>query len=138
MPRITLPSKQPDGSPNWVDLRDPDDFWAEDLFKLHRAVRIKSGPAGETDYSPTEMMDDRVNAFLGAAITGWSFTDKPIPANVNVAPADVILGRSLKAKDWSSLKKQAQPLMDELEGEGLPDPTKSEGAADPTVPVPVE
>ena len=116
MPRIELPSKQADGSPNWVDLKESDDFMAADLFALHRAVRIKSGPGGETDYSPAEMADDRTNAFLGAAITGWSFTDKPIPAQVNVAAADVVLGRTLKAKDWAALRKGAQPLMDELEG----------------------
>jgi len=134
LPRVFLPSKQADGSPNHVDLKDPDDFMAADLFALHRAVRIKSGPAGETDYSPAEMVDDRVNAFLGSAITGWSFTG-PIPANMNVAPADVVLGRTLRAKDWSSLKRQAQPLMDELEGEGLPEPKSGSEAADAGVPV---
>lgn len=131
MPRVALPSG------NTVDLKDPDDFMAADLFALHRAVRIKSGPGGETDYSPGEMRDDQVNAFLGAAITAWSFPG-PIPAQANVAAADVIIGRTMKARDWAALRKAAQPLMDELEGEGLPDFTKSEGAADQAVPVPVE
>lgn len=123
MPRVTLPSLQADETPNWVDLKEPDDFMAADLFALHRAVKIRSGAGGETEYSPAEMADDRVNAFLGAAITDWSFTAmSPVPSQVNVAAADVVIGRVMRAKDWAALKKAALPLMDELEGEDRPDP----------------
>ena len=115
MPRIELPSKQPDGTSNWVEVTDPDDLTAETLFAIHRAVRISSGAGGETTYSPREMEDDSVNAFLGFAITGWSFP-APIPAQNGVVAADVAIGRVMKAKDWSSLKNQVKPLMDELEG----------------------
>ena len=125
MPRITLPSLQADETNNWVDLKEPDDFMAADLFALHRAVRIKSGAGGETDYSPAEMADDRVNAFLGAAITAWSFPS-PIPSQNGVAAADVTIGRTMRARDWAALRKAAAPLMDELEGEDRPD-TKSGG-----------
>ena len=136
MPRVTLPSKQVGSDENnWVDLKSPDDFMAADLFALHRAVRIKSGPGGETDYSPGEMADDRVNSFLGSAITAWSFPS-PIPANMNVAAADVVIGKTMRAKDWAALRRAAQPLIDELEGEGLPDPKSGGAAADPGVPVP--
>lgn len=121
MPRITLPSLQADESPNWVDLKEPDDFMAADLFALHRAVKIRSGAGGETEYSPGEMADDRVNAFLGSAITAWSFPT-PIPSQVGVASADVVIGRAMRAKDWAALRKAAAPLMDELEGEEKPDP----------------
>ena len=61
------------------------------------------------------MDDDQVNAFLGFAITAWSFPS-PIPSQVNVAAADKVIGRAMKAKDWSSLRKQARPLIEELEG----------------------
>ena len=126
MPRVELPSMQADGEkPNWVDLKEPDDFMAADLFALHRAVRIKSGAGGETDYSPAEMADDRVNAFLSTAITAWSFPS-PIPSQNGVAAADVVIGKTMKAKDWAALRKAAAPLMDELEGEDRPD-TKSGG-----------
>ncbi len=131
MPRVTLPSG------NTVDLKEPDDFMAADLFILHRAVRIKSGPGGETDYSPAEMNDDRVNAFLGSAITAWSFPS-PVPAQMNVAAADVVIGKTMRAKDWAALRKAALPLMDELEGEGLPDAKSGGGAADVDVPVSAE
>jgi hypothetical protein len=128
MPRIELPSKQVSGDPNYVDLKDPDDFLAADLFALHRAVKIRQRADGETEYSPREMDDDRVNAFLGAAITGWSFG--PIPSQVNVAAADVVIGRVMKAKDWAALRRAAMPLMEELEGEDRPDPKSGGGTAD--------
>jgi hypothetical protein len=115
MPRIELPSEQSDGTPNFVDLKSPDDFMASDLFAIHRAVRVKSSATGETEYSAQEWADDRVNAFLGSAITGWSFPS-PIPAQINVAAADVVIGKTMRAKDWAALRKAAQPLIDELEG----------------------
>ena len=137
MARVELPSKQADGTPNFVDLKSPDDFMAADLFAIHRAVRVKSSANGDTEYSAQEWADDRVNAFLGAAITGWSFP-APIPAQTTVAAADVVIGRVMRAKDWAALRRAAQPLMDELEGEGLPDPKSGGGAADAEVPVPAE
>lgn len=135
--RVTLPSKQPDGSPNFVDLKSPDDFLAADLFAMHAAVRIKSGPNGETEYSGAALADDRVNSFLTSAITGWSFPT-PIPAQNGVAAGDVVIGRTMRAKDWAALRRAAQPLIDELEGEGLPDPKSGVGAADEDVSVPGE
>ena len=121
MPRFDLPSQQADGTPNWVEVADPDSMMAETLFAVHRAVRINSGASGETSYSPREMEDDQVNAFLGFAITGWSFP-APIPAQMNAAAADVVIGRTMTGKDWSSLRRQVRPLMDELEGAEQEDP----------------
>jgi hypothetical protein len=116
MPRFDLPSKQPDGTtPNWVEVASPDTLLAETLFAIHAAVRISSGAGGETSYSPRAMEDDSVNAFLGKAITGWSFP-APIPAQNGVVAADVAIGRVMTGKDWSWLKNQVRPLIDELEG----------------------
>lgn len=128
MPRVELPSKQADDTPNWVDLKSPDDFMAADLFALHRAVKIRSGAGGETEYSPAEMADDRVNAFLGFAVTAWSFP-APIPSQNGIAAADVTIGRTMKARDWAALRRAALPLMDELEGEDRPDPKSGSGTA---------
>lgn len=118
MPRIELPSKQADDSAQWVEVRDPDDFLAEDLFAIHRAVRV---PSGEGTWSPRELEDDAANAFLAAAITAWSFPS-PIPSQVNMVAADKVIGRTMKAKDWASLRRQIRPLMDELEGSEREDP----------------
>jgi hypothetical protein len=112
MPRFTLPGQQPDGTPHWVEVRSPDDFLAGDLFAIHAAVRV---PSGEGTFSPRELEDDHVNAFLGSAITAWSFPS-PIPREVNVAAADKVIGRTMKAKDYSALKRKVQPLLAELEG----------------------
>ena len=121
MPRIELPSKQADGSANWVEVTDPDDLLAETLFAIHRAVKIVSGAGGDTSYSPREMDDDSVNAFLGFAITAWSFPS-PVPSQANMAAADKVIGRAMSGKDWSSLRRQVKPLMDELEGLDNEDP----------------
>ena len=121
MPRFDLPSKQSDGTQNWVEVSDPDGMMAETLFAVHKAVRISSGADGGTSYSPREMEDDQVNAYLGFAITAWSFPS-PIPAQANMAAADVVIGRAMTGKDWSSLRKQVRPLMDELEGAERDDP----------------
>lgn len=118
MPRIELPSKQADDTPNWVEVRDPDDFLAEDLFAIHRAVRV---PSGEGTWSPRELEDDAANAFLASAITAWSFPS-PIPSQANMVAADKVIGRTMKAKDWASLRRQIRPLMDELEGAEREDP----------------
>jgi hypothetical protein len=133
MPRVTLPSKHADGSPNWVDLKSADDFMAGELFAMHAAVKVRPGPKGE--YSPAEVADDRVNAFLGSAITAWSFPT-PIPSQNGVAAPDVVIGRAMKARDWGKLRKEASPLMDALEGEDLPDPKSGTGADSESAPVP--
>ena len=121
MPRFDLPSKQADGTSNWVEVADPDDMTAETLFAIHRAVRISAGADGGTSYSPREMEDDQVNAFLGFAITSWSFP-APIPAQNNLVAADRAIGRVMSGKDWSALRIKVRPLMDELEGVEREDP----------------
>ena len=121
MPRFDLPSQQADGTPNWVEVSDPAVVMAETLFAMHAAVRISSGAGGETTYSPREMEDDSVNAFLGTAITAWSFPGL-IPSQMGMAAADKVIGRTMSGKDWSSLRKQVKPLMDELEGAEQDDP----------------
>jgi hypothetical protein len=126
MPKITLPSQKADGTQNYVVVREPDDFLAEELFAIHRAVRVPTG--GET-YSPGELNDDAVNAFLGAAITEWSY-DAPVPREMNVAAPDKVIGKVMKGKDWGVLRRKVKPLMDELEGSEDEDP-KALPAASP-------
>jgi hypothetical protein len=128
--RITLPSKQADETSNWVEVRSPDDFLAEELFAIHRAARL---PTGEGTFSPREMEDDQANAFLGSAITAWSFPS-PIPSQMNMAAADKVVGRAMKAKDWSVLRRKVLPLIAELEGSGdedpkLPEPSSAESSS---------
>ena len=126
--RIELPSKQADGtSNNWVELRDPDDFTAGELFAMHRAVQVT---AGRAKYSPQELEDDRVNSFLAVAVRAWSFG--PTPADVNVAAADVVIGKAMKAKDWGALRRKAAPLLEELEGFDAEDPKEPSSSSPST------
>jgi hypothetical protein len=127
--RIDLPSKQSDGSSNWVELREIDDLLAADLFAIHRAVRISTGEGGQTTYAPREMEDDSANAFLSQTITAWSFP-VPVPRDAaSVAAGDVVIGRAMKARDWSVLRKKIKPLMDELEGLDQEDPKEQTGVS---------
>jgi hypothetical protein len=122
--RIELPGKQPDGTSNWVDLADLDDLMGEDLLIIHRAVKIRSGPGGETEYSPREMDDDRANTLLGRIITGWSFP-APIPSQNNIAPADLAISRAMKIRDYAALLGKARKLLAELDALEAQDPKSS-------------
>lgn len=124
--RIELPSKGADGN-NWVEIRAADDFTAEELFAMHRAVQVT---AGRAKYSPQELEDDRVNAFLASAISAWSFP-APIPAQNGVVAADVAIGRAMKARDWGVLRRKATPVLEELEGFDAEDP-KEPGSSSPS------
>ena len=112
---------------NYVDIRDADEFTAEELFAMHAAVQVT---AGRARYSPQELEDDRVNAFLGAAISAWSFP-APIPAQNGVVAADKAIGRAMKARDWGVLRRKATPVLEELEGFGE-DPKEPESSSSST------
>lgn len=122
--RVELVSKQADGTPNWVELADLDDLMGEDLLVIRRAVRIKSGPNGETEYSPREMEDDQANALLGRIITAWSFPT-PIPSQNGVAAADVAISRSMKIRDYAALLGKARALLKEIDDLEAQDPKSS-------------
>lgn len=126
--RVELASTQGDGAKNWVEIREADDFTAGELFAMHRAVRIT---AGQSTYSPQEVEDDRINAFLAAGITAWSFPT-PIPAQMNVAAADVVIGKAMKARDWGVLRRKASVVLEELEGFGAEDPKEPERSSPST------
>lgn len=124
MPRFDLPSKQADGTCNWVEVADLDDLLGEELLIIGRAVRIKSGPQGEMDYSPKEMEHDRANALLGRIITGWSFP-APIPSKNDFVAADLAISRAMKIRDYAALLGKAKKLLVELDALEAQDPKSS-------------
>jgi hypothetical protein len=119
--RVDLPSKQPDGTPSWVELADLDELMGEDLLIIHRAVRIKTGTGGEMEYSPREMDDDRANAFLGRTITAWSFP-APIPSQNGLVAADVAISRVMNLRDYAALLGKARKLLAEIDALEAQDP----------------
>jgi len=122
MTRFDLPSKQADGTFNWVELADLDSLMGEDLLIIHRAVKIRSGPGGETEYSPKEMDDDRANAFLGRTITDWSFTHAPIPSKNSLVAADVAISRAMNLRDYAALLGTARKQLAEIDALEAQDP----------------
>ncbi len=117
--RVELPSKQADGTPNWVDLRDqlrPSDGWVADA-----AGKLTSKADGETVFAPKEMENDRRNALLGRLITAWSFP-VPVPSQNNFQAADVVIDGALDFDDYTVLAEAVQPVMDKLDGKKRPDP----------------
>jgi hypothetical protein len=117
--RVELPSKQADGSPNWVDLRDklrPSDGWIAD-----DAAKITSKGDGETVFSPATMENDRRNALLGRLITAWSFP-VPIPSQNSFQAADVVIDGAMDFEDYAVLAEAVQPVVDKISGKGRPNP----------------
>lgn len=120
MPRIEMPSKQPDGSPNWIEYRD--DLRVRDRLAVQAVAKVQIGETGNS-VSMMEMENDMRNALLGRIITAWSYP-YPIPANNSFAAADVVIG-DMDLDDYSVLEAAVQPFMDKISGRKAPaDPKK--------------
>lgn len=119
--RVDMPSKQADGTPNWVEYRD--NLMAIDKFAVDEVATITMGDAGNK-VSALAMRNDMRNALLGRIITGWSYP-VPVPSQNNFQAADIVIGNALNLKDYAALARAVEPLMDEIEGKELPDPKLS-------------
>lgn len=122
--RLELPSKQGDGTPNWVEYRET--VKAIDRFAVQEAVTIEVAPGGGQKYSVGALQNDMRNALLGRIITGWSFP-APIPSQNSFQAADVVIGNAMDLADYAVLEKAVQPIMDLIEGKEAPDPKSSDG-----------
>lgn len=116
--RTELPSKQADGTRNWVEYRD--NLMAIDKFAVDEVATVLMGDGGNK-VSALAMRNDMRNALLGRIISAWSFP-VPVPKDNNFQAADVVIGNAMNLKDYSALAKAVEPLMDEIEGRDLPDP----------------
>lgn len=119
--RVEMPSKQADGTPNWVDYRDS--LMAIDKFAVDEVATITMGDSGNK-VSALAMRNDMRNALLGRIISAWSYP-VPVPKDNNFQAADVVIGNAMNLKDYAALAKAVEPLMDEIEGKELPDPKLS-------------
>ena len=121
--RVELPSKQADGTHNWVEYRDS--LMAIDKFAVDEVATVVMGDGGNK-VSALAMRNDMRNALLGRVISAWSFP-VPVPKDNNFQAADIVICNAMNLKDYGALAKAIEPLMEEIDGRDLPDPKKSSG-----------
>ena len=119
MPRIEMPSKQTDGSPNWLEYRE--DLKVRDRLAVQEVATVQIGESGNS-MSMLAMQNDMRNALLGRIITAWSYPF-PIPSQNSFVAADVAIGE-MDLDDYSVLEAAVQPLMDKISGRVTADPKK--------------
>lgn len=120
MPRTELPSKQPDGSPNWVEWSDR---WMSGVrFYVKAAVEFRSEVTVTGNERKAVQISDAANedrqrlALWREQITDWSFAGPgqgiPIPKN-NTGGAEIIW-TVLDGPDFNALADATQGLLDEV------------------------
>ena len=122
--RADMPSKQADGTQNWVEYRDS--LMAIDKFAVDEVATVTMGDGGNK-VSALAMRNDMRNALLGRIISAWSYP-VPIPRDNNFQAADIVIGNAMNLRDYAALAKAVEPLMDEIEGRDLPDPKTPSGS----------
>lgn len=122
MARVELPSKQADGTPNWVEYRDR--LRALDRFAVQEVVNFEIDDAtGKRKTNFYMLANDMRNAMLGRIITAWSYPS-PIPSQNSFQAADVVIGETMELEDYAVLEEEVQPLLDLINGTKEPDPKK--------------
>jgi len=116
--RIELASEQPDGSANYIEVRE--DIKGGDIFAVRKASRV---PLGE-DGRPSEMSfqgleDDQLIALAHRVITGWSFQ---VLLPQSAAQMEAVLS-DLSGADLRKFRAGMKPLMDLVKtDDDQPDP----------------
>lgn len=128
--RVDLPSKRPDGSSNWVEIRDkvrPLDRPA--IQEAGFRVTIETKPDGtEVRHATGGGQSLMQFALLGRVITAWSFDGVPIPSQNIARPEDVLDSVFTDEDDWDAVCEAIQPMLDRiLQGRPKAEPeTKTE------------
>ena len=117
--RIEMPSKDSEGNPNWIDIRE--DLKVRDRLAVQEVATVQIGETGNS-MSMLAMQNDMRNALLGRIITAWSYSF-PIPSQNSFVAADVAIGE-MDLDDYSVLEAAVQPLMDKISGRVTADPKK--------------
>lgn len=138
MARAELPSKQPDGSANWVEFRDRLSF--QDRIAANSAIVFTftadpSDPEGKREIRKvTGANDERMKAALAARlITAWSFPGVPVPSQ-NIADPEQLLDSTLDLDDWDKLAEEIDPLFRRILRSGPKPPEKPAGTENPEIP----
>lgn len=117
MPRTDLPSKQPDGSQNWVEYRDR--LSVQDRIAANSAVKFtfEAAPDGKGEVRKvTGGNDERMKVALAAqVITAWSFPGIPVPSQ-NIADPEELIASTLDLDDWDAVSEAIDPLFQRILG----------------------
>jgi hypothetical protein len=123
--RIDLLSTQPDGSVNWIEVRDA--IKGGDIFAVHEANQVDLGEDGRpTRISFQKADDDALIALAQRVITGWSF-QVPLPGSF--AAAKGVLS-DLEGPDLKKFRAEMKPLLDLVRNDDAPDSKSSDLPAD--------
>ncbi len=132
MPRIDLPSKQPDGSPNWVEYRDQ--LGVQDRIAANSAVKFTFEPTSDGKGERrvvTGGNDERMKVALAARlITAWSFPGIPVPSQ-NIADPEELFQSMLGLDNWDAVAEAIDPLFQRILGAAPKPEEKTPGAAEP-------
>ena len=119
MPRVELPSKQADGTPNYVEFTES--LMSGTRFDVKDAVKyvLRADDEGRATQTVPGGNDDRQRVALWYnVITDWSFKDKGIPVpSQNAAGKDGaadLIGSTLDLDDFAALAEATQPLLDKV------------------------
>ena len=124
--RIELASKQADGSPAWIEVRE--DIKGGDIFAVHEANVVplnEDGRASAISFQKAE--DDALIALAQRMITGWSFQ---VPLPQSFAAAKSVLS-DLSGPDLKRFKAEMKPLLDQVRNDDMPEPKSGDVQAGP-------
>jgi hypothetical protein len=122
--RIELLSAQPDGSVNWIEVREL--IKGGDIFAVHEANEVALGEDGRPTKISFQAADDNALIALSSrVITGWSF-QVPIPASFADPKQSVSAARGvlsdLEGRDLRKFQAEMKPLLDLVRNDEQPDP----------------
>lgn len=125
MARIELSSTRPDGSRNWIDIRQaarPLDYVA-----AQESIRIvvEVAPDGTEIRHAVGGAEERMRfALLARAIEDWSFP-ATVPAKNHAKPEEVLDSVLTDPDDWDKACEAVQPLLDRVQRRPAPKPEET-------------
>lgn len=116
---IELYSTAPDGSKNYIEVRDR--IKGADIFAVREAAVVPLDDEGRAAAMSFQAMEDKqLIALFQLTVTAWSFqAPLPIPS---VEAARSLLS-DLDGDDLKKVRVEMKPLLDKVKDDGLPDPT---------------
>jgi hypothetical protein len=112
--RVELPSTRPDGTHNWVEIRDKKRPLDSAAIQEAIKVVVEVAPDGtETRYAVGGQEERMRIGLLARAITAWSFDGTPVPSQ-NIAKPEEVIDSVFGEDDWDVVYDAIQPLLDRV------------------------